>query len=80
LLLDEPTAAWATRKLTNHAAIRRLHRDSNFTIVLIDTTCAWSSISPIESRCSTGAASSPTVRPGIASNETVQAAYLGNPA
>ena len=82
LLLDEPTAGMGdqeTYQITQ--LIRRLHRDSNYTIVLIehdmrvvfhlaDRICVLDQ----------GRMLAQGTPQEIAANETVQAAYLGNAA
>ena len=82
LLLDEPTAGMGdqeTYEITQ--LIHRLHRDSNFTIVLIEHDMRVvfhlaDRITVLDQGCLL-ADGSPQE---IAANETVQAAYLGNPA
>jgi branched-chain amino acid transport system ATP-binding protein len=82
LLLDEPTAGMGdqeTYEITQ--LIRRLHRDSNFTIVLIEHDMRV--VFHLADRITVldqGGLLADGAPPEIASNETVQAAYLGNPA
>jgi branched-chain amino acid transport system ATP-binding protein len=82
LLLDEPTAGMGdqeTYEITK--LVQRLHRNRNFTIVLIehDMRVVFHLADRITVLDQGGllADGSPEE---IASNETVQAAYLGNPA
>ena len=82
LLLDEPTAGMGdqeTYEITQ--LIHRLHRDSNFTIVLIehDMRVVFHLADRITVLDQGGLLADGSPQE-IASNETVQAAYLGNPA
>jgi branched-chain amino acid transport system ATP-binding protein len=80
LLLDEPTAGMGdqeTHEITQ--LVRRLHSDGNFTIVLIEhdmrVVFHLADRITVLDQGSLLAEGSPTE---IASNEAVQAAYLGN--
>jgi branched-chain amino acid transport system ATP-binding protein len=82
LLLDEPTAGMGdqeTYEITQ--LIHRLHRDSNFTIVLIehDMRVVFHLADRITVLDQGGLLADGSPQE-IAANETVQAAYLGNPA
>jgi branched-chain amino acid transport system ATP-binding protein len=82
LLLDEPTAGMGdqeTYEITQ--LIRRLHRDENFTIVLIEHDMRV--VFHLADRISVldqGALLAEGTPPEIAANEAVQAAYLGQAA
>jgi branched-chain amino acid transport system ATP-binding protein len=82
LLLDEPTAGMGdqeTYQITQ--LIRRLHRDSNYTIVLIEHDMRV--VFHLADRISVldqGRLLAEGTPQEIAANETVQAAYLGNAA
>jgi branched-chain amino acid transport system ATP-binding protein len=82
LLLDEPTAGMGdqeTYEITQ--LIRRLHRDSNFTIVLIEHDMRV--VFHLADRITVldqGALLAEGTPPEIAANEAVQAAYLGKAA
>jgi branched-chain amino acid transport system ATP-binding protein len=82
LLLDEPTAGMGdqeTYEITQ--LIRRLHRESNFTIVLIEHDMRV--VFHLADRITVldqGSLLAEGVPQEIASNEAVQAAYLGNAA
>jgi branched-chain amino acid transport system ATP-binding protein len=82
LLLDEPTAGMGdqeTYQITQ--LIRRLHRDSNYTIVLIEHDMRV--VFHLADRISVldqGRMLAEGTPQEIAANETVQAAYLGNAA
>ena len=82
LLLDEPTAGMGdqeTYEITQ--LIRRLHRDVNFTIVLIEHDMRV--VFHLADRITVldqGGLLAEGAPSEIASNEAVQAAYLGNPA
>jgi branched-chain amino acid transport system ATP-binding protein len=82
LLLDEPTAGMGdqeTYQITQ--LIRRLHRDSNYTIVLIEHDMRV--VFHLADRISVldqGRMLAEGTPHEIAANETVQAAYLGNAA
>jgi branched-chain amino acid transport system ATP-binding protein len=82
LLLDEPTAGMGdqeTYQITQ--LVRRLHRDSNYTIVLIEHDMRV--VFHLADRISVldqGRLLAEGTPQEIAANETVQAAYLGNAA
>jgi branched-chain amino acid transport system ATP-binding protein len=82
LLLDEPTAGMGdqeTYEITQ--LIRRLHRDSNFTIVLIEHDMRV--VFHLADRISVldqGSLLAEGTPQDIAANEAVQAAYLGKAA
>jgi len=82
LLLDEPTAGMGDQETYDITQlIHRLHRDSNFTIVLIehDMRVVFHLADRITVLDQGGLLADGSPKE-IASNETVQAAYLGNPA
>jgi branched-chain amino acid transport system ATP-binding protein len=82
LLLDEPTAGMGDQETYDITQlIRRLHRDSNFTIVLIehDMRVVFHLADRITVLDQGGLLADGSPQE-IASNETVQAAYLGNSA
>jgi len=82
LLLDEPTAGMGDQETHDIAQlIRRLHRDNNFTIVLIEHD--MSVVFHLADRISVldqGKLLAEGTPREIAANETVQAAYLGKAA
>src|SRR5262249_15764560 len=82
LLLDEPTAGMGDQETyENTQLIRRLHRDSSFTIVLIepDMRVGFHLAEKITVLDQGGVLAEGTPEE-IAANETVQAAYLGKAA
>lgn len=82
LLLDEPTAGMGDQETYDITQlIRRLHRDSNFTIVLIehDMRVVFHLADRITVLDQGGVLAEGTPQE-IAANETVQAAYLGKAA
>jgi branched-chain amino acid transport system ATP-binding protein len=82
LLLDEPTAGMGDQETYDITQlIRRLHRDSNFTIVLIEHDMRV--VFHLADRITVldqGAVLAEGTPEEIAANETVQAAYLGKAA
>src|ERR1700738_1872055 len=82
LLLDEPTAGMGDQETFQITQlIRRLHRDSNYTIVLIEHDMRV--VFHLADRIMVldqGAPLAEGTPAEIAANETVQAAYLGNAA
>jgi branched-chain amino acid transport system ATP-binding protein len=82
LLLDEPTAGMGDQETFEITQlIRRLHRDGNFTIVLIEHDMRV--VFHLADRISVldqGALLAEGTPPEIAANEAVQAAYLGKAA
>jgi branched-chain amino acid transport system ATP-binding protein len=82
LLLDEPTAGMGDQETHDIARlIRRLHRDSNYTIVLIehDMRVVFNLADRI-TVLDQGSVLAEGTPDEIAANETVQAAYLGKAA
>src|SRR6185295_13290159 len=80
LLLDEPTAGMGDQETYEITQIvRRLHRESNFTIILIEHDMRV--IFHLADRITVldqGSLLAEGAPPEIASNEAVQAAYLGS--
>ena len=79
LLLDEPTAGMGEQETyRDHRLIRRLHRDSNYTIVLIEHDMRV--VFHLADRITVldqGRLLAEGTPQEIAANEAVQAAYLG---